>query len=395
MRKNTVWNLTPALIGLGSLLIYILACTSFSPDDSKVLYVTADAKSGMTGVAVYDRKLGKSELLFQPYLLEVHSLETKSTPLRPQWVEDGHSILTTWRSGANDSADTTLDIAILPFDRRGPVRMFKLADLDKDGATMFYFWPVPVAGKFLFLPGQSNSLIRLDIGTGEMRRETNQQDIVVLPSPDNDRLFYLTGMEHSNTPSEFGLLNPETFARTPIFHIPEGKVSLLSLALSRDAKSFAYQLENETPPLIHLLETGKPARAFSLASLPGKTDVSVRQFSSKRDLLYASFKNTPEGHTNDDYGFLEIPLDGASIRKTVLISNAPPGDRDLLASFQIDLSHDGKTMAVESLWLNYGDTSLKAEDCALFLVDLSKPQHKVTKVPIPLPPKDRPSPFGK
>ncbi|HZQ47816.1 MAG TPA: hypothetical protein VFC07_12430, partial [Verrucomicrobiae bacterium] len=327
-------------------------------------------------------------------LQDASNLTSRPVPLRPQWLENGHSILTTWRPGVSDS-DTSLNIAVLPFDRREPTRVFMLPDLSNDGATLFYFWPVPVAGKFLFLTGQSNSILRLDIGTGEMRRETNQQNIVVLPSPDNDRLFYLSEVENSNNPSEFGLLNLETFARTPIFHIPEGKVSLLSLALSRDAKRFAYQLENENPPLIHLLETGKPARTFSLASLPGKTDVSVRQFSSKGDLLYASCKNTPAGHTNDDYGFLEIPLDGSSIRKTVLISNTPPGDKDVLASFQIDLSHDGKTMAVESLWLTYGGVLLKPEDCALFLVDLSNSRHKVTKVPIPLPPKDRPSPFGK
>jgi hypothetical protein len=167
------------------------------------------------------------------------------------------------------------------------------------------------------------------------------------------------------------------------------------MALSRDAKSFAYQVEHEDPPGIHLLETGKPARTVSLASLTGKTEVSVRHFSPKGDLLYASFKSTAEGHTNTDYGFLEIPLEGSSIRKTVLIDGAPPDDKDNLEAFQIDLSHDGKTMAVESLWLNYVETPLKAEDCALFLVDLSKPQHKVTKVPIPLPPKDRPSPFNK
>ncbi len=393
MRKNKIWNLTSALIGLGSLLVYILACTSFSPDDSKVLYVTADAKSGITAVAVYDRKSDKSELLFQPFLQEVQTLESKSAPLRPQWIEDGHSILTSWRSGAGDSADTSLDIAILPFDRHGTARMFKLSDLSQDGVSSFYYWPVPVAGKFLFLLGQSNSIFRLDIGTGEMRRETNQQDLVVLPSPDNDRLFYLSGMEKG--PDEFGLLDPETFARTPIFHIGEAKVSLLSMALSRDARSFAYQVENESPPVVHLLENGKPARTLSLASLGGKTEVSVRQFSPKGDFLYASFKNTADGHTNDDYGFLEIPLDGSPIRKTVLIRGAPQTDQGLLASFQIDLSHDGKTLAVESLWLASGENPFRAEDCALFLVDLSNAQHKVTKVPIPLPPKGRPSPFGK
>ena len=116
MRKQTVLNLTPAMIGLGSLLIYVLACTSFSPDDSKVLYDTEDGKTGTTGVAVYDRKTGRSELLFQPFFLDAQELDAQPAILRPQWLADGHSFLTTWIAGG-DSSTTPLNIAVLPFDR--------------------------------------------------------------------------------------------------------------------------------------------------------------------------------------------------------------------------------------------------------------------------------------
>jgi hypothetical protein len=75
-----------------------------------------------------------------------------------------------------------------------------------------------------------------------------------------------------------------------------------------------------------------------------------------------------------------------------LITGAKAGDKGF-PSFQIDISHDGTTLAVESLWFGFGDDAVKAEDCALFLVDLTDPQRKVTKVPIPLPPKSRPTPF--
>jgi hypothetical protein len=395
MKKLSVLNLTPALIGLGSLLVYILACTSFSPDDTKVLYDAVDGKTGMTGVAVYDRKTGKSEVLFQPFTLYGPNLERKAALLRPQWVEGGHSFLTAWRAGGDDSDNTSLNIAVLPFDRRGPARIFEATDLGDDGASLFYYWPVPVAGKYLFLVGRSNSIVRVDYGTGEMRRETNQEQVVPLPSPDNDRLFYLSGADKTNGASEYGVMDPETFARTPLFHIAEGKVSVFSLALSRDARSLAYQVEDEKPPVIHLLESGKAAKTLSLASLGGEAEVSVRQFSPKGDILYGCYERPEEEGSGVEYGLAEIPRDGSPARKTVLISKAPAGGKDQWASLQVDLSHDGKTVAVDSLWLAYNEHPINSEDCALFLVDVSGSGREVTKVAIPMPPKETPSPFGK
>jgi hypothetical protein len=392
MRKAMVWNPMLPLAGLGALLIYILACTSFSPDDSKVLYLTVDARSGSPAVAVYDRKQAKSELLFEPFNQDVtNRIAAKPALMRPQWLDDGHSLLAAWVAGQDDS-DQSLNLAVVPYDRRGPTRTFLLSNLGKDGATQMFYWPLPVVGSSLFLHGESNSLIRLNLETGEIHRQTNQPDLFPLPSPDNDRLFYLGDVNGSNSPDEFGLMNPETFARTPLFQIKDANISGFSLALSRDARRLAYQVENENPPVVHLLETGRPARTLSLASLGEKMEVNLRHFSPKGDILYGSSVNTADG-TNAAYGFVEIPLDGSPIRTTTLISNAAGTDKGMLGTFQIDISHDGKTLAVESLWLAYGDHPIKAEDCALFLVDLADPQRKVTKVAIPLPPKDRPSPF--
>jgi hypothetical protein len=392
MRKPMVWNSTAALAGLGALLVYILACTSFSPDDSKVLYVTVNPQSGLTAVAVYDRKTAKSELLFEPSTRDVAgSGAAKPALMRPQWLDGGHDFLVNWMVGADNDTEP-LNLAVVPFDRRGPTRTIVLTNLEKGGwGVRLAYWPTPVVGSNVFLSGETNSLIRLNLITGEMRVQTNQQILIPFPSPDNDRLFYLGGARDSNGPAEFGLLNPETFARTPLFQFKDD-IALDSVVLSRDAKKFAYQLDNESPPIIHLLETGQPARTVSLASLGEKTAINIRQFSSKGDILYGSF-NSFTDRDHETYGLVEIPLDGSAIRKTTLISDSEIEDKKNLTVFQIDLSHDGKTVAVESLWMAYGDKPIKAEDCALFLVDLGDPQRKVTKVPIPLPPKDSPAPF--
>jgi hypothetical protein len=385
MRKNSMFKMAPALVGLGSLSIYILACTSFSPDDSKVLFDTVDGKTGMTAVAVYDRKTAKTELLFKPFLRSAQTLETSAAILRPQWLDNGHSFLTSWRAGDN----TNLNLAILPFDRRGPARFFQIADLTEDEANNFYCCPLPVVGNYLFLAGptNTNSIIRLDLVTGEVRCQTNQQKMFLFPSPANDRVYCLT-IPPSNAPSEMGLLDPLTMTPSPRFHIEKGEVSPWSLALSRDARILAYQLKDEDPPLVHLLEAGKPEKTLSLASLGKDAEVMVRHFSLQGDLLYASIKTKAESDAGVDYGFAEIPLNGSLIRKIILISNAPKPKREnnVFNSFQIDLSHDGKTLAVESLWLASIEPQIPAKDCALFLVDLSKPARKITKIPIPLPP---------
>jgi hypothetical protein len=57
-------------------------------------------------------------------------------------------------------------------------------------------------------------------------------------------------------------------------------------------------------------------------------------------------------------------------------------------TLQVDVSHDGKTLAAASTYLQMSSGSkvqrrLKPEDVALYFIDLSRPDRKVTKVPIP------------
>ena len=49
MNLKEARNALMALIGLVALFVCILACTSFSPDDKKILYPTFDPKSSIHG----------------------------------------------------------------------------------------------------------------------------------------------------------------------------------------------------------------------------------------------------------------------------------------------------------------------------------------------------------
>jgi hypothetical protein len=87
------------------------------------------------------------------------------------------------------------------------------------------------------------------------------------------------------------------------------------------------------------------------------------------------------------YGLMEIPFSEAPPRELTLINGAPVEDEPSAYYFQAAISHDAKTAAIASTYLACAKEEFKPADCALFLVDLSDPNWKVTKVPIPMPAK--------
>src|ERR1039458_10130907 len=101
MKKQKTRNITLALVGLLALSIYILACTSFSPDDTKILYPAFDAPSGAIGLAVYDREARSSEMLFLPvgYESGESNIVTAASILRAEWLANGRDIVVAYAAG--------------------------------------------------------------------------------------------------------------------------------------------------------------------------------------------------------------------------------------------------------------------------------------------------------
>ncbi len=98
--------------------------SSFSPDDTKVLYPTFSGTNGAVGVAVYNRESGRSELLFLPVTFEDAESQGAAPPLlQPQWLADGRRILVTWLS---ESKGESLNLALIPWGARGPIKLFSL-----------------------------------------------------------------------------------------------------------------------------------------------------------------------------------------------------------------------------------------------------------------------------
>src|SRR5574341_1052549 len=110
MKIDTARNGGLALIGLAALAIYILACTSFSPDDKQVLYPAFDLQTGAAAVSLYDRETSRSRTLFVPVTYaETNQLATPV--MRAQWLGNGSRVLVSWV--AEDTEDF-LNLAVVP-----------------------------------------------------------------------------------------------------------------------------------------------------------------------------------------------------------------------------------------------------------------------------------------
>ena len=405
MKTHSLRHSLLALTALAAITAYIIACgTAFSPDDSKVLYTTINPRTGATGVAVYDRTTGQSQTIFTPTFQDLDSCKIDPAIIRPQWLPSGKDIVVAWPGGSSTVKEDELSLAVLPFGRTDAVKFFFQSKV-KDSAQLLRR-PLPIAGHFLFLArdGELNttSIVRLDLLTGETRTQTNLPALKLLPAPNGDGVIYLAELPNDDQRGEVGFLNPDTFARTPVFQTAAGapapdfddKEGFVTI--SRDGKRFAFTDTADGKPVCRVLQDGKLIKTLPLPAGENELFFGNAQFAPDGELLYASFMGGGAGGTNGSFGVLELPLTGGALRRNTLISGLDKADEVSAFYSQLDVSKDGKTLAIASTYLAYEDThKLKPADCALFLLNLADPQRAVTRVPVPLPPAEMLSNFGK
>jgi hypothetical protein len=386
MKTQTARNTALALVGLLALSVYILACTSFSPDDTKVLYPVFHRASGALGMAVYDRQARRSDLVFLPLELEGGADGAAAANyLRGEWLPDGRSLLIAW-TAAKDNEDS-LDLALIPSGTRAPFRLFHLSGIKEPGTT--FLAPFCVAGGRVFISAGPQEVARLDLLAGAVVRHPFKdagKEIRLFPAADGGA-FYVESPEPPATGLTFGRLDPESFSRSPLLRLTNEVGDGAVFAYDRDGKGLALlEKSNETNQLV-VLRQGHPPFTRALDAKNETLGFGNAGFSFEGDVVWATFRRVSAGKSEAAYGLMEIPLNGAPVRETLLIAAAPAGNDSDAAFFQGCLSHDGKTVAVDSTYLACLENPIAASDCALFLVDLSEPHREVTKVPIPVPAK--------
>ena len=387
MKNHKVRNSLLALTGLVALTIYVLACgTAFSPDDAKVLYPAFDKENGQVGLAVYDRKARVSQMLFVPASIEDgERISPNPRILRGHWLPDGRTILAAW-PGIKDNDDDGLSLAVLPVEGRGTFRLYQLPNVDE--AAAWFTMPLPLVGNRVFIRLESNQVARLDLKTGTLVTAAVpglEKDGMLYPSPRGDTVFCVLQEEDSDGPAVFARLDPNTFKTTPILTITNEVADSGFFAFNNTGRRFAIVEEIDGALQLNVLEGDRTVFSRPLGNEQG-IRFGNALFSPGNDAILASFQRRESEVEGASYGIMEIPLDQRPIRETVLVPACSADEEEDAMMFQVSLSHDGETAAAASTYLACEDEAFKAENCALFLVDLKDPKRKVTRVPIPLPP---------
>jgi len=389
MASPHVRNGTLGSLAVAALAVYILACSSFSPDDTKILFPAFDARTGDLGVSLYDRTTRQVEQVFVPSRPRgPEGTERETILMRPQWMPDGKRIVAVW-PGYSDNDDDVLNVAVLPLDGKGAVRLFAIPGINDAKARLLA--PPAVANTNLFLMADSNLLVRLNLETGEITpRLMEGQGGGVLPFPRGDGLFYAAEITNQPPHYDVGTMDPATLAQTRLWQIKseDMKEEGGGLAFSSDGKRLVVLQDKGGKPVLKVWQGQAQAKTVLLASKEEKIHLGNPCFSPKEDVIWASYAREKEGDRAAAYGLAEVPVQGGAVRLVPLIEGMAETDKDDLPFFQVSLSHDGKTAALCSSYLAAQKMDeFKAGDCALFLVDLSNPERKVTKVPLPMPKK--------
>lgn len=381
MKAEPSLNGMLSFTALAALVICVLACTSFSPDDSKVLFSTYDPEAQAYGVGLYDRSTRTTATLFVPQVHQSDSSGGDPALIRAQWLADGRHILVSW---GRDVEDDDLDLAVLPYGHVGPTRFIHLEGLDEGVSQMRM--PLATAGGLLFLRGESNTLVRVNLLTGEVSQRAMSKDVVPYASPGGDRAFYLSRIDEDESKWEFGLIDVDTWDLKPTarFELDESLKDAELAAVSPDGKwAIGHQ---EDPPQVLFLEGGEVKRRVALGGEGEEVSVNVFAISPRNHTAYAPYWKKTKGDTHIEAGILELPFPDGELRRVPLIGRVELGEGAGAWCFQPSVSHDGKTLAIASTYLVAGDAQVAKNDCALFLVDLSDPGRQVTRVPVPWPP---------
>jgi len=386
--NNAKRNAVLAFVGLLALSIYILACTSFSPDDTKVLYPSFDVATGATGIAGYDREAHTSELLFVPVGYDSAETNAEVTPaiLRAGWLANGRDIVITYASPKDDEK-AGITVAMMPWGARKPVRTFHVPALKDPGEALMA--PLCIAGEQLFLHASSKGVARLDLRSGALATkefEDAKGDLSFYPAPDGASVFYFEADNPSGGQTTFGRLNPKDFSRTPLMVVSNNQSQGIAVAYDTNGKVLALLAGGDDKAALQVWRDGKVAFSREVDTHGKKTTFGNAILATSGKALLASFQQT-SGTNGMSYGLMEIPFSEAPTREVTLIKDGPPQDEGSVCYFQVGVSHDGKTAALASTYLALMDKPISASDCALFFVDLSDPNWKVTKVPIPMPAK--------
>jgi hypothetical protein len=385
MNTNNTRNAWFGLIGLAALVIYVIACTSFSPDGSKVLFPTFEAKTGHLAIGLYDRQSGKTENVFVAGAAGQTGEDKEAWALlRPLWSPDGKRALVLVDADREDE-NGKLSLVVVPLGAKEPVRLIWLPETKGKVANLIT--PPPILGRYMFLGG--DPLARLDLESGEVK--TNYCGGAYLTAHGGQVYYLADGHEDDYV---VGKVDAEKLTLSPIVELKKKDVGALaddlekqgtiSLPLvSKDGSRVVLVCRDSETNSIVVYRGKELEKRVSWGPKAERVFLGNLEWGPDEQRVYTVYaRELKADEPLMELGLADIPLNGGPPQRVPLCQVA---DKQApLAYFQFALSPDGKTAAVASTYLAQ-EESFKPADCALFLVDLGSPEHKVNKIPIAVP----------
>jgi hypothetical protein len=327
-------------------------------------------------------------MLFVPGVYPPGTNEPPTPLLRAQWLSDGRQSLVSW---VFEEDGDRLDLAVLPLSGESAVRLFTIEAKEPGQMLML---PIAVVGQEVLLRGDK-TLLKLNLATGAKVShdlDAAEDELFVYPGLDGESAFYLVQL---NEPKQyvFGRLNPKTLARSPLITFTNNVADGSFFAYNQKGDRLAFVEKTGDGQQLVVLQAGKPVLTRTISETE-ELRCGNAVLLERKDLIVVSYMREHEGTNRASFGLLEMPLKEGPIRDTVLIRDTEAKDNFAPFLFQVGVSHDAKTAAVSSMYLACMGDEFRAEDCALFFVDLSDAKRKVTRIPIAMPAK-RPGPLAK
>jgi len=389
--RPSLTHVALTLLAVLGLALFVLACRpSWSPDGQKVLYSYWDEGAQKSVVALFDRKLRSTRVVFE--WADEDSADMQS--LSAQWSRDGKSELVITQKG------DSLRIMAVPVAVAMPIQDFTLRGMG-DGPII----PIPELRKQLFLSGEKK-LVRINLDTGEIFKKEFAESQNCLLFDAGGTLLYLR--EKSEKPPvaetkaaetqpqkenieayELGELDQNDLSFHPTLTLPremmkEKGIGDLTGMLDANPADLriavvAESLGGKSDRILILGKNGIE-RSLELGLNQKASEIGNPQWSRDAKLLYVSVLIPNEAAKQTTFAVLELPLDGKSSRIDRIEERADKEyDSDFLGSAQIALSPDGKLIAVSNGRLK----NVRAETKGLFLLDVSQPKRPVSFYPAP------------